>query len=263
MYNAYRYAGRRGFTLIELLVVVAVIALLAAILFPVFGMAREKARRSACSSNMKQIGLALLQYAQDFDETMPTMSGTQSGNCATGPECTSPGDTVWNYSTTTNQNWIKCIYPYINSWAFFHCPSAVNNTGTNHIPSGNSANSYLVNAALLQRHLSAMSAPSALIWAQESPTISRQALARPRTTGASVTLPIKSGPSGTDLNAWWYQPGGVDHLHQGGCNLLFADGHVKWRTADSVAAKEFGLSSTAVGLVDPATNSKLNPALVG
>jgi prepilin-type N-terminal cleavage/methylation domain-containing protein len=60
-----------AFTLVELLVVIAIIAILAAILFPVFGRARENARRSSCQSNLKQIGLGILQYTQDYDETMP------------------------------------------------------------------------------------------------------------------------------------------------------------------------------------------------
>src|SRR5437870_8136292 len=60
-----------GFTLIELLVVIAIIAILAAILFPVFAQVREKARMSACLSNMRQIGSALMMYAQDYDETFP------------------------------------------------------------------------------------------------------------------------------------------------------------------------------------------------
>ncbi len=65
---------KNGFTLIELLVVIAIVTILAAILFPVFGRARENARRSACQSNLKQIGLGILQYAQDYDENMPPLS---------------------------------------------------------------------------------------------------------------------------------------------------------------------------------------------
>lgn len=69
--------SRRGFTLIELLVVIAIIAILAAILFPVFGKARENARKTTCQSNMKQIGLAMLMYAQDWSDVLP-ISGPNS-----------------------------------------------------------------------------------------------------------------------------------------------------------------------------------------
>ena len=64
--------SRRGFTLIELLVVIAIIAILAAILFPVFAKAREKARQTSCLSNLKQLGLSFLMYAQDYDELLPS-----------------------------------------------------------------------------------------------------------------------------------------------------------------------------------------------
>lgn len=94
--------GRRAFTLIELLVIIAIIALLAAILFPVFSLARENARRSTCTSNQKQIGLALLQYAQDNDQRFPLLG-------AAGPPQI-PG-------------WSSTIQPYVKSWQMFQCPS--------------------------------------------------------------------------------------------------------------------------------------------
>jgi prepilin-type N-terminal cleavage/methylation domain-containing protein len=72
---------REGFTLIELLVVIAIIAILAAILFPVFATAREKARQTTCASNEKQIGLGMIQYAQDYDEMFPM---AYNANCGSG-----------------------------------------------------------------------------------------------------------------------------------------------------------------------------------
>src|SRR5438874_2020474 len=78
---------RCGFTLIELLVVIAIIAILAAILFPVFAQARAKARGMSCLSNVRQVGTAFHMYVQDYDETTPSMWGS-NGTCqATGQNC--------------------------------------------------------------------------------------------------------------------------------------------------------------------------------
>ncbi|RYG75501.1 DUF1559 domain-containing protein [bacterium] len=101
----------KGFTLIELLVVIAIIAILAAILFPVFGRARENARRSSCQSNLKQIGLGIMQYVQDYDEKFP----------------------MRYYGGAANQNifsWRRTTFPYIKSAQIFSCPSNTYNANT-------------------------------------------------------------------------------------------------------------------------------------
>jgi len=99
---------RRGFTLIELLVVIAIIAILAAILFPVFAKAREKARQTSCMSNMRQIGTAMMEYVQDYDELLPFLV-----NCPGPPEMRGP--------TSLPQGQ---IHPYIKNVQVWSCPSA-------------------------------------------------------------------------------------------------------------------------------------------
>ncbi len=100
---------RKGFTLIELLVVIAIIAILAAILFPVFARAREKARQASCLSNVKQLGLGVLMYMQDYDETFYLTSANHMNNLIAA------GD---HYSI-----WYRAIMPYVKNEQIFICPS--------------------------------------------------------------------------------------------------------------------------------------------
>ena len=102
---------KRAFTLIELLVVIAVIAILAALLFPVFAQARERARMSACISNMRQIGHAMMMYVQDYDETFPY--DRFHGGIAGG----------YGQKGQHTYVWKNAIRPYLKSVEVFACPS--------------------------------------------------------------------------------------------------------------------------------------------
>lgn len=95
---------KRGFTLIELLVVIAIIAILAAILFPVFAKARERAKRTTCANNLKQIGTAIQMYGNDYDSYLfPQM--------------------VWNTVYDPPINTLRAYHPYIKSVDIFRCPA--------------------------------------------------------------------------------------------------------------------------------------------
>jgi prepilin-type N-terminal cleavage/methylation domain-containing protein/prepilin-type processing-associated H-X9-DG protein len=114
---------RTGFTLIELLVVIAIIAILSAILFPVFAKAREKARQTSCLSNLKQLSLAMVQYLQDNEETLPGTAGYVCG----------PGSGGWIMTHSSaltvgppaNPADVKdgALYPYVRSEQVYVCPS--------------------------------------------------------------------------------------------------------------------------------------------
>jgi prepilin-type processing-associated H-X9-DG protein len=95
--------------LIELLVVIAIIAILAAILFPVFAKAREKARQSSCASNEKQLGLSIMQYKQDYDETYPLNYSAGDGTILV---CGNPA--YW---------WMDELKPYVKNKQVWICPS--------------------------------------------------------------------------------------------------------------------------------------------
>jgi len=109
---------RSGFTLIELLVVIAIIAILAAILFPVFAQARESARKTACLSNAKQLGLGILMYVQDYDETM-----IMSANNSQPGVLRDDGSVYRNWSP-----WSQQIQPYVKNNDLLMCPDNKYNT---------------------------------------------------------------------------------------------------------------------------------------
>jgi prepilin-type N-terminal cleavage/methylation domain-containing protein/prepilin-type processing-associated H-X9-DG protein len=210
-----RRASFHGFTLIELLVVIAIIAILAAILFPVFAQAREKARQTACLSNLKQVGTALMMYAQDYDETLPAQVNQV-------PK-------FW--LDTAAPNWCRGVFPYVKNRQVYICPSAGKETwpgaGGIYIPTPDGDVSYMGNAVVMGRALAAVPNPAEIIFLREHGL----------SVGTSVLRPAGAGVNKySEVNHPSY-----DALHSGGANKLFCDGHAKWGRKDALRSGEFGL----------------------
>ena len=223
--------AKRGFTLIELLVVIAIIAILAAILFPVFARARENARRASCSSNMKQIGLGILQYTQDYDEKYPYQYHNAAGSYA---------------STVAETNWGQSIQPYVKSYQLFVCPSSTPYADT---PTTDRM-SYLFNSVYIGRAQAAFQTVAQTIALQEDTLSYDAAYLRPAFTDATTDL------GRTTFNSW--KSGTMSLAHFDGGNLLFGDGHVKFRKQNSISAREYGLDSDSKALTDGSVNLALD-----
>ena len=187
---------RRAFTLIELLVVVAIIAILASILFPVFAQAREKARQSACLSNVRQLGLAALLYAQDYDETLPPWRHSSLLYWVGGR------DTLSQPLDKTR----GLIWPYIKSGALHSCPSYV---GEKHL----GGTGYGMNSLAHAAPLAQIERPSeTLLFADAG----LPGFPKPGMIGETVVIqpPIR-----------WAPLPEMDFRHQGRALQVFADSH--------------------------------------
>lgn len=220
----------KGFTLIELLVVISIIALLAAILFPVFGRARENARRSSCASNMKQLGLGAQQYEQDNDGRLPIQEVT-----------TILGFSRY-WSTTAEINAHQGIYPYVKSKQIYLCPSSKPTTSTNDRTKPQT--NYVWNGVLIRyRSRAAASIPdvSNIILMQELNESWDASAMRPVQNSDTDTNPVLTSNLINFYMAWL--PNSLySGLHFDGGNLLYADGHVKWREQRTMTAASFGIT---------------------
>jgi prepilin-type N-terminal cleavage/methylation domain-containing protein/prepilin-type processing-associated H-X9-DG protein len=197
-----------AFTLIELLVVIAIIAILAAILFPVFAKAREKARQIACASNLKQLGLAFMQYSQDNDEVMPCATVALPGNGITG------GWVYYdnlNIGVSTNFDVTRgSIYPYVKSKGVYICPddSKGQNNGESYSYNSLCTNGYGTPLAF-GLSLASFDQPS------ETMMLSEEGGAFGFTDDGFMLC------NATDEN-------NPTPRHTEGDNIAFVDGHVKW-----------------------------------
>jgi prepilin-type N-terminal cleavage/methylation domain-containing protein/prepilin-type processing-associated H-X9-DG protein len=244
---------RKAFTLIELLVVIAIIAILAAILFPVFGRARENARRSSCQSNLKQIGLGLLQYSQDYDEFLPT--GVQVGTVYYG------------------RGWGGDIQPYIKSSQVFQCPSDAYGPATG--GGGAIKVSYAYNLNIVFSDGTGRPAPKGRISAFNSPpktvmlaeTTGTYAFVLPQFTGCTYCGDLEyATPSANGVSSIYpsgnFETGPLGNRarnassyildnagrHLEGANYLMADGHVKWYKGSNVST---GFNANTAGVPAP------------
>jgi prepilin-type N-terminal cleavage/methylation domain-containing protein/prepilin-type processing-associated H-X9-DG protein len=196
-----RSNSHSAFTLIELLVVIAVIGLLAAILFPVFGIARENARRSSCMNNLKQIGLGVMQYNQDYDDHYPMLHDDPNANFNLDA-----GETAW----------AMIIQPYIKSTQVYQCPSEKTIGSSN--PYNATYTDYLYNQNLATKHAATLTNVTATLMLFEGPTGNARQNSNGKGSATSCQVAALPGNSLTG--------GQVRHLD--GSNILFADGHVKW-----------------------------------
>jgi len=235
---------RRGFTLIEILVVIAIIAILSAILFPVFAKVREKARQTACLSNEKQLAMGLMQYTQDNDEFYPFGNNIPWGGGA---------------------GWAGTIYPYVKSEKVYLCPDDSPGYGTSYCYNGNLAHSNYPGPVPAPSSIAILSSPARTVMLAEVTgnswgvpySIQNEGLTGAMNSPAGYGLATLSDPSGagqgnaasrtlkwvtgamrnsgaTAANLGSYQA--MLGRHTDGGSYVLADGHVKWMRGNAVAA---------------------------
>ena len=230
----------RAFTLIDLLVVIATIAILAAIPFPVFAQAREKARQTQCLSNTKQLGTALAMYAQDYDEMMVrTFVGTN--------------DCSWNDARSLR--WPLLLYPYTKNTAIHQCPSSTLRfvPPSAAVPRSCEDGAYGMNKAYANgsgisaqtanspagRAMADIALPADTIYLADGGGYMEilwwNAASGKPVLYANANPPILGGPDANLTNGGTNPRHALIGRHQGGACVVFCDGHAKWYKLEQLA----------------------------
>jgi prepilin-type N-terminal cleavage/methylation domain-containing protein/prepilin-type processing-associated H-X9-DG protein len=238
----------RGFTLIELLVVIAIIAILAAILFPVFAQARAAARKASCASNVRQLGVGLQMYVQDYDQMYPYWSWGERG------------------TNGISSLWHVAIFPYVKNTGIYSCPSDVGGWGqqntdlywwggnanaafrTIHAPQFENPKVVLSYGMSEMFHAglwtgtgtreAAIPAPASTVILGDSVSLLTDMWGQNNAANARIVMRMAcangqaSGTQGIGDAVVWNPAWDRDTRHSGGLNVAYADGHVKFLKGD-------------------------------